>query len=162
MSGAERRLFECLPFQQLLVTPRSASYINQVSNSNIFYDYEQWVQPRLTDLCSYGLYQKCFFRRVQIVAYPEDNFRKLAQLVKIWTMRPAVDNVYFASAFVIPQDAYTAHAPVTCGMFYGFRRRRLFQLSNFLTTIYRPAYFSRMIRYHEHLATRASSSLPSC
>lgn len=58
-----------------------------------------------------------FFRIVQTLAHPEDNFLKLAQLVKIWTMRPTVDNVYFASAFVIPLDAYTAHVFFTCGTF---------------------------------------------
>lgn len=61
MSGAEGRMFQCLPLQQLLATRRPARYTNQIFNSDMFYDYEQWAPPRLTDLCSYGLYQKCFF-----------------------------------------------------------------------------------------------------
>ena len=48
--------------------------------------------------------------------------------------------------FAIPQYAYTARVSFTWDI-RGFRRRRLSQLSNLLTTVFRAASFIRMIRF---------------
>lgn len=81
------------------------------------------------------------------------NFPQLAQFVKIWSMRPTVDNVYSRR-----RSLYLQQLNCACTFYvwdtHGLPRCRLSRLFKFLTTILRLTSFTRIIRFHEQQAER--------